>query len=360
MTFTPVDPFASYTKQYNPKNLLWASSTRGDLKLNPPPFQLTLDADGTTIHVSEVVTKFQQNTGIQEGFQLLQLQGKDVSEYPGGIDEIRKVVQENRSLQVIALKPSSGTEEIAEKAPPKPRRSSKNRKAVLESLSIAFEEPSSGTEEIGKKEKSSKATNHTEEKKKRRKRRSTANHPVKLASTPKEEDKKHHETASTDFAALQKKYNKRDLLWASSTKLSVQQTAPFRLTQYPSGAIRIVQVESQFQEATGVKAGQRVVQLQGKDIAAYGDFDEIQKVIQESLELDLIVLKRKSERKQKHPSETTRSETTTNSPSSIAKSSSSSKISPDEKSASKKSPSSSLSKKRDWLKSKLIRRVSAE
>lgn len=218
---------------------------------------------------------------------------------------------------------------------------------------------SDGMKEIAKARPSSnrrKKNSDTEEKPKARsKRRPTVNQAAKLCSVPKKEVKKLQETGPDH---VPKKYKRSDLLWACSTKKSVAHMAPFRLAQYPSGAIRIVQVEKWFQEATGVQAGQRVVQLQGKDIEAYnnGDLDEIQKVIQESLELNLLVLKRKNKirepsRKQKRSSGTTRSETS---------SCPSFKPSPDEKSQSK-SPSLST-RSCDWLKnkSKLIKRVPSE
>ncbi|CAJ1964985.1 unnamed protein product [Cylindrotheca closterium] len=330
----PVDPFAIYTKRYNANNLSWASSTRGSLKGNPLPFQLEQEVDGT-IRVCKVTTNFRQNTGIQEGFQLLQLQGKDVSDYPGGVDELRNIVQENLSIQVIALKPSSGTEDVA----------------------TTTKTPSSTKTTV---------TNNEEDLVKCCKQRSTAaNHCVELRSMPKKEDKK---IQDPNVAEIRTKYKSRDLLWACSTRPSVRHTTPFRLTQYPSGAIRIVQVESYFQESTGVHGGQRVLQLQGKDIAAYDDFSEIQKVIQESLEINLVVLKKQSrpKRKQKQSPGGTSSSTTAGSKASnilspiatrasSSKPSSQNKIEKKESSSNNKTPTSSHSSKRGSLQSKLKR-----
>lgn len=237
----------------------------------------------------------------------MQLQGKDVaSDYPGGFEEICTLVQGSLRIQLIALKPSSCSKEIETARP------SKNRKAVQQSL-LASLKPSNGIKEIATASPSTNRkqnTSDTEEKPKgRSKRRPPVNQAAKLSSIPKKEVKKLQETGPDH---VPKKYKRSDLLWACSTKTSVEHMAPFRLAQYPSGAIRIVQVETWFQEATGVQAGQRVVQLQGKDIESYnnGDLlDEIQKVIQESLELNLLVLKRKNKsepsRKQKRSSKTT-------------------------------------------------------
>ncbi|KAL3934830.1 MAG: hypothetical protein SGBAC_009536, partial [Bacillariaceae sp.] len=86
-------------------------------------------------------------------------------------------------------------------------------------------------------------------------------------------------------------FGNEKLMWAGFTRIAVDQPLPFHLIQDDNGAILIQELDSTFQAATGAQAGQRVVELQSKDVAAYQDLQELQRVNQETLEISVVLLK---------------------------------------------------------------------
>jgi len=234
---TATDPFASLTEHYDANKLLWACGKRTNLNENPP-LQVTQDSHGT-IRIQKISPRFQEYTGIQVGYQFLQLQGKNVPDYEGGFDEIHRTIEESLAMEVVVLKCD------VDSAVPKKRKS---------------------------------------------KRKSDMNDPVKSSSIRKK-DKRTRE--------IQIKYKKKDLLWVTNTRSSASQSTPFQLIQVDDNVITVHQVDPQFQEATGMKKGQRLVMLQEKDIESYQDFNDIQAVIQETLMINLVLVVSKKKKKKK-------------------------------------------------------------
>ncbi|KAL3937402.1 MAG: hypothetical protein SGBAC_007493 [Bacillariaceae sp.] len=284
MASTPVfDPFTNLT-QYNTNYLIWASKTRGSLE-QPPPFQLTQDDSDGSIRVSQVVSKFLETTGIQVGFQLLELQGKRIADYEGGFEEIQKVIRETLKVDVVVLQESCSEDDSSAEA-----------------------------SETCNKENRTSITKANKDSQNRLQRRHTIHDPgdgwVKISPIPKKEEKK---PAENPFAAIEKRYRHVDLLWACNNRCSARQPVPMQLGRDDGdGIIRIQQVDPSFQEATGVQVGQRVVQLQEKDIASYQDVQEMQDIVQETLNLNLIVLREtvdESKTVQSHPKTVEKEET---------------------------------------------------
>lgn len=119
--------------------------------------------------------------------------------------------------------------------------------------------------------------------------------PIKISSFPKKEEKR---------------CKKKNLLSVTDTTCSTSKRVPFQLIQEDDHSIRIQQVDEWFQEATGVKVGQRVAMLQDRDIESYQDMDEIRATLQGTLEINLVV---KNETKKKLSTKTV-SSTNTQSP----------------------------------------------
>ncbi|CAJ1933248.1 unnamed protein product [Cylindrotheca closterium] len=247
-------------QQYNSDNLIWVSSTRGGLQ-EPPALDFTQDRNGK-IRVQQVLSKFQQSSGIiQVGFQLLQIQGQEVADYEGGVDEIQKVIQESLSLEMVLLR---STTDIGSKLKASETCNKDNR------ISVSND-------------------NRTSDKKiqNRPKRRGTIHTPgegwVKIVPKPMEDP----------FASLGQRYKYNNIAWACNTRHSLRQPVPLQLIQDDEdcSTIRIHQIDPNFQEATGLQVGQQVVQLQEKDVDSYEDFQEIKDIVRESLKLQLIVLR---------------------------------------------------------------------
>mmetsp|Transcript_10481 Transcript_10481/g.25321 ORF Transcript_10481/g.25321 Transcript_10481/m.25321 type:complete len:382 (-) Transcript_10481:1886-3031(-) len=275
MTPAPVsdgeDPFTELEQQgYDANHLIWASKTRGSLE-QQPPLQLTHDnSDDGIIRVKQVVSKFlQESSGIQVGFQLLQLQGRKVADYQGGFEEIQKVIQESLCLELVVLK-SPGDDDGSSVEASETGTNKENRTSIII---------------------------HRRDSQKRHKRMSSIHDPgnngwVKISPIPPKEEEK--QAAKNFFAAIPDRYRHDNLLWACNNRYSARQPIPLHLIQddNDNGAIiRIQQIDPQFQKDTGLQVGQRVVQLQEKDIASYQDFQEIQDIVQESLKLNLVVIR---------------------------------------------------------------------
>ncbi|CAJ1956801.1 unnamed protein product [Cylindrotheca closterium] len=78
---------------------------------------------------------------------------------------------------------------------------------------------------------------------------------------------------------------------ACYTRVAVDQPVPFHLTQDDNGSILIQDIDSKFQATTGIQVGQRVLQLQEKDIASFQSLQDIQRTVQETLDLNIILMK---------------------------------------------------------------------
>ncbi|KAL3936333.1 MAG: hypothetical protein SGBAC_008330 [Bacillariaceae sp.] len=87
-------------------------------------------------------------------------------------------------------------------------------------------------------------------------------------------------------------YNAKHLLWASITKPSLNMKAGLRLMEDEEGVIRVKKVEGAFEMFTEVKAGDRLLEFQGKDVSTYeGGIKEIKQLIKQSLKVQVRVLK---------------------------------------------------------------------
>ncbi|CAJ1968365.1 unnamed protein product [Cylindrotheca closterium] len=91
---------------------------------------------------------------------------------------------------------------------------------------------------------------------------------------------------------LLQKYNVKDLLWASITKPSLKQNAGLHLMEDEDGVIRVERVDGAFEMFTQVKPGDRLLEFQEQDVSCYeGGIKEIEKLIKESLKVQVRVLK---------------------------------------------------------------------
>mmetsp|Transcript_19934 Transcript_19934/g.48975 ORF Transcript_19934/g.48975 Transcript_19934/m.48975 type:complete len:193 (+) Transcript_19934:127-705(+) len=95
------------------------------------------------------------------------------------------------------------------------------------------------------------------------------------------------------------KYNAKDLLWASITKPSLKFKAGLHLMEDEDGVIRVKKVDGAFEMFTEVKEGDRLLEFQEQDVSAYeGGIAEIEKLIKESLKIQVRVLKPSGEQQE--------------------------------------------------------------
>lgn len=229
-----IDPFESLEHQYNFSNLLWASSNKGSLKVKPP-LELTQDRNGI-IRIGKVRPEFQERTGIQVGHRLLQLQGKKVTDYQDGFEEIQRNLNQSLAVELVVLNDPGGVDGWVKVRP-------------------------------------------------------KANKPKKSVIPGKDKESRNKDP----IVELQKRYRNEELLWASNIRGSAKAPVPFELVQDDDNVVRIGQIEPKFQELTGVRVGQRLVQLQKRDIEMYQGLDEIQAIVQDTLQIDFVVIKSEDE-----------------------------------------------------------------
>jgi len=253
---TATNPLAHFSKKYIPEDLLWVYNTRSSLKMNLP-LQLVQGIDGS-VRVQHVDIKFEMATGAEDGFKVLQLQGKDVDTYQGGFQALQKAIQEQLYMDLVLLK--QPTSEVEQLAPTSPVRAKQDKWTISRKKRSSIYDPGTGWVKIS---------------------------PVTVTTKP------HMSTPDDPFTSLAGRYKHKDILWACSTRESLQQKIPLQIMTGSDGTARVQQVDSNFQKSTGVHVGQQVIQLQRKDIATYqeGGLEEIQNVLQESLDIELIVLR---------------------------------------------------------------------
>ena len=85
------------------EDIIHASVTKADKNPHDNP-GLELQEDGNKIYISDVFGLFRAWTNVQVGQQVIKLQNKFVDVYPGGIEEIRNVLLQEKEISIQVLK----------------------------------------------------------------------------------------------------------------------------------------------------------------------------------------------------------------------------------------------------------------